>query len=48
MAYSYIALIVTGVRFALPYLPQNRAVPTLVFVAVPFSSWIWIERRFVS
>jgi hypothetical protein len=47
MAYSYIALVVTGFRFLLPYFPQNRAVPLLVFVALPVGSWIGIERRLV-
>ena len=45
MLYSYVSLAVTGFRFALPYLPRNRVLPILVFVGVPVSSWIWIERR---
>jgi uncharacterized membrane protein len=44
MAYSYIALVVTGFRFVLPYFPQNRVIPILVFVALPLGSWFWIER----
>lgn len=45
MLYSYVALVVTGFRFAFPYLPRNRVVPILVFVALPLGLWIWIERR---
>jgi uncharacterized membrane protein len=45
MLYSYIALVLTGFRFAFPYVPRSRAVPILVFVVLPLASWIWIERR---
>src|SRR5262245_21123664 len=47
MVYSYIALVVTGLRFVLPYFQQSRVVPILVFVALPLGSWMWIERRVV-
>jgi uncharacterized membrane protein len=45
MLYSYVALVVTGFRFVLPYVPHNRTVPILVFVGLPLGSWIWMERR---
>jgi uncharacterized membrane protein len=45
MLYSYISLVVTGFRFALPYLPRNRVAPVVIFVAVPLGCWIWIERH---
>ena len=45
MLYSYVALVITGLRFVFPYLPRNRVVPILVFVALPLGVWIWIERR---
>jgi hypothetical protein len=38
MLYSYVALVATGFRFALPYVPQSRVVPIVVFVAVPLGS----------
>jgi hypothetical protein len=47
MLYSYVALIATGFRFALPYFPHSRVVPIIVFVVLPLGSWIWIERRLV-
>lgn len=48
MLYSYVALVVTGFRFLLPYFPPgNRVVPTILFAAVPFCCWTWIERRVV-
>ena len=47
MVYSYIALVVTGFRFLLPYFPQNRLIPILAFIALPLGGWIWIERRVV-
>jgi hypothetical protein len=47
MLYSYVALVATGFRFALPYFPHSRVVPIIVFVVLPLGSWIWIERRLV-
>lgn len=47
MLYSYIALVATGFRFALPYFPHSRVVPIVVFVVLPLGSWMWIERRLV-
>jgi uncharacterized membrane protein len=48
MLYSYVALVVTGLRFTLPYvLPGNRIWPAIVFVVVPICSWGWVERRVV-
>ena len=48
MLYSYLSLVVTGLRFTLPYvLPGRRIWPFLVFVVLPLCSWRWIERRVV-
>jgi len=48
MLYSYVALVVTGLRFTLPYvLPGSRIWPVVVFVALPLCSWGWVERRVV-
>jgi len=48
MLYSYIALVVTGLRFAMPYgAPGNRVLPGLAFMVLPLCSWFWIERRVV-
>lgn len=45
MLYSYVALVVTGLRFAMPYAPSgNRVLPGLVFMILPACSWFWIER----
>ena len=48
MLYSYVALVVTGLRFAMPYGPPgNRVLPGLAFMVLPLCSWLWIERRVV-
>jgi uncharacterized membrane protein len=47
MTYSYVSLVVTGLRFAMPVLPQGRLVPAVIFVAVPIACWIYIEQRVV-
>lgn len=48
MLYSYVALVVTGLRFALPYVATaGRIGPVVMFVALPLCSWIWIERGVV-
>ena len=48
MLYSFVALVVTGLRFGLPYLaPAGRAAPIVIFTVVPACCWWWIERRVV-
>ena len=48
MLYSYVALVVTGLRFTLPYvLPGSSMWPAFVFTMVPICSWGWVEWRVV-
>ena len=48
MLYSYVALVVTGLRFTLPYvLPGSSMWPAFVFAVVPICSWGWVEWRVV-
>ena len=48
MLYSYVALVATGLRLALPYVKGiGRAGPLIVFTLVPLCGWWWIERRVV-
>lgn len=50
MAYSYVALVVTGLRFALPLVPggSRSVAATLAFVVVPVAAWLWVERAVVA
>lgn len=50
MAYSYVALVVTGLRFALPLVSGGgrSVVAILAFVVVPVGAWLWVERALVS
>jgi len=47
MSYSYVSLVATGLRFAIPALPQSRLIPALTFAVVPVACWVYIERRVV-
>ena len=50
MAYSYVALVATGLRFALPLVSgAGRSVVAIVaFVVVPVGAWLWVERALVA
>lgn len=50
MAYSYVALVATGLRFALPLVSGGgRSVVAIVaFVVVPVGAWLWVERALVA
>lgn len=47
MAFSYVALVATGLRFTLPVLGIGRLGPLLIFSVFPAVAWLSIERRFV-
>lgn len=50
MAYSYVALVATGLRFALPLVSGGgrSVVAILVFVVAPVGAWLWVERALVA
>ena len=50
MAYSYVALVATGLRFALPLVSGGgrSVVAILAFVVVPVGAWVWVERALVA
>lgn len=50
MAYSYVALVATGLRFALPLVSGGgrSVVAILAFVVVPLGVWLWVERALVA
>jgi uncharacterized membrane protein len=48
MAYSYVALIGTGIVQFFPLLPFTPAVRSMMFLVLPMiAAWTWIERRMV-